>query len=620
MRHIFLVFCLLISLSNTAFSAVLVFSPNGQYTTKADIAAAAAASDAAGKKVVITSPYNITSNTTWPNDRTLEIANGGLVTVSSGVTFTINGPFKAGPYQCFAGPGSVTFGPDYIFPVQPEMFGSGDDAFAKAAAASLNVVARGAYTASTITLRSGHNIDATNATITSKDALNTHLVTASGISNASIVGGTWDGNKANQTSNGSIMYFTGCDRVTLRDVITQNGYGGEETDTDVTNGTSLAGVTIHNSTNFDVVNMTATGSRRSGLLFIEGSKHTVTGGKFSGNGYGGIVTSNSADVTLVGAKAYNNGVGNTASGISLNGLRNKAIGCISDTATSSAINVGHGTNTKLNASQSEVIGCTATGGVSGGITVLGGTTQTQTGVILSDNITYSNAVGISISTYCDKTKVRGNNSYSNTTYGIRNEGNNGLFAHNTVTGNTTYGVFQNGSTVSGNEFYENVINSNPGNFVNNGIGTIVNRVMKHYVNSVGHTGTTDETDITGESVTVLANKLLTKSGIRVTAWGSKTGSAGNKTIKLYFGATAVTAIGPTNDTNSWSIDTTIYNNNSTSSQKIVAKSYNASTLSQVITTSAIDTTADVLVKLTGTLANSADSITVQGFRVEYLPE
>ena len=128
-KFLFSLFMLLV-LSGNSFAAILVFSPNGTYTTKLDLATAATAVDVAGKTVVVTSPLsavqsNISSATVhgWPSDRKLEVENGG--SIGNTTTFRVNGPFSAGDgtYQVFTGSGTVTGLKD----ATPEMFGAKGD-------------------------------------------------------------------------------------------------------------------------------------------------------------------------------------------------------------------------------------------------------------------------------------------------------------------------------------------------------------------------------------------------------------------------------------------------------------------------------------------------------------
>lgn len=85
MRHL-LTALLALCIATPCRAAVLVQSVNGTYTTKATLAEAAVAPDAAGKTVIVTSPQTVTTGITFHSDRSLEIRKGGVIT-TSGVGF-----------------------------------------------------------------------------------------------------------------------------------------------------------------------------------------------------------------------------------------------------------------------------------------------------------------------------------------------------------------------------------------------------------------------------------------------------------------------------------------------------------------------------------------------------
>ncbi|MGQ9688687.1 MAG: hypothetical protein ACUVXF_07890 [Desulfobaccales bacterium] len=66
-----------------------------------------------GNALTLTIPAGtvaVTANTTVGSNIALKVLKGGMFSVSNGVTLTINGPIEAGPYQIFAGAGTVTLG------------------------------------------------------------------------------------------------------------------------------------------------------------------------------------------------------------------------------------------------------------------------------------------------------------------------------------------------------------------------------------------------------------------------------------------------------------------------------------------------------------------------------
>lgn len=141
------IYGLILSLTmfSSASAAILLVSPNGSSTSKTTLSAALNSVDAAGKKVIVTSPLtavmsNISSATVhrWPTTIQLELAKGGSIanttTFKSDVVFT-GGTFSGtgsviltdktsiqGIYQTFTGTGLVNY--DYPATVYPEQWGA----------------------------------------------------------------------------------------------------------------------------------------------------------------------------------------------------------------------------------------------------------------------------------------------------------------------------------------------------------------------------------------------------------------------------------------------------------------------------------------------------------------
>ena len=74
-----------------------------------DINAAITAIGSANVTLVVDSPITVNNNAATHANTSIVAQKPGLLTVASGKTLTINGPFKAGDYQVFAGAGSVVF-------------------------------------------------------------------------------------------------------------------------------------------------------------------------------------------------------------------------------------------------------------------------------------------------------------------------------------------------------------------------------------------------------------------------------------------------------------------------------------------------------------------------------
>lgn len=85
------------------------------------------AGDVVGKTIQITSPTTLSSSVdvTIAKGTSLEIKQGGVITVPTGRTLTINGSFSAGIYQAFncVGTGRVVFGPGSIKEAYPQWWG-----------------------------------------------------------------------------------------------------------------------------------------------------------------------------------------------------------------------------------------------------------------------------------------------------------------------------------------------------------------------------------------------------------------------------------------------------------------------------------------------------------------
>ena len=130
------------------------------------------------------------------------------------------------------------------------------------------------------------------------------------------------------------------------------------------------------------------------------------------------------------------------------------------------------------------------------------------------------------------------------------------------------------------------------------------------------TGTTAETNMA--STTLTANTLGATGALHIMASGTVTDVGGAaKDIRLYFGATAVATISRTGaNAQDWLFDAWCYNT-ATGAQRwhIVYSTADAVTRTADYTTSAIDTTANVTIKVTGDLAGATDTITQKTFDI-----
>jgi hypothetical protein len=118
--------------------------------------------------VVPAGVYTISVNTVVVPEVSLRMMKGAIITVNTGITLTINGPFNCGPYKCFAlaGTGVVAFGNSSLAEVYPQWWGATGDGITDdsvAIQAALKTVASstggtvrlpiGTYLTSTTTIR-----------------------------------------------------------------------------------------------------------------------------------------------------------------------------------------------------------------------------------------------------------------------------------------------------------------------------------------------------------------------------------------------------------------------------------------------------------------------------------
>ncbi|MBI5562763.1 MAG: hypothetical protein HY894_07945 [Deltaproteobacteria bacterium] len=137
---------------------------------------------------------------------------------------------------------------------------------------------------------------------------------------------------------------------------------------------------------------------------------------------------------------------------------------------------------------------------------------------------------------------------------------------------------------------------------------------RHTPSSV--TGTVNETEL--YNCVLPANTLGLNGALRIKTLWSYTNSANAKTIKVKFGGTAFLNAAPTT-TSSTQAQTFVHNRNSASSQ--IAYWGGLTTFGSVTSgnvTAAIDTTVDQVISITGQLANTGETITLESVVVEVL--
>lgn len=141
---------------------------------------------------------------------------------------------------------------------------------------------------------------------------------------------------------------------------------------------------------------------------------------------------------------------------------------------------------------------------------------------------------------------------------------------------------------------------------------------------IASSASTISTSGTGEdtlhTTTIAAGIMGATSILHIIAAGQKTnGSSNQKTIKFYFGATAITVVNANTDAGDWRLEVFIIN---TSAGAQVWQSFclNATTITYMNTgSSSIDTTSPVTVKVTGEVGNTgADVISQMTWLIERL--
>jgi len=88
--------------------------------------------------LIIDTNQTVSANLTIPSNILLKVLKGNTLSISFGVTLTINGPFEAGLYQVFSGDGSVSFGSGSVAEVYPEWWGLSTSADASTNTAAIH--------------------------------------------------------------------------------------------------------------------------------------------------------------------------------------------------------------------------------------------------------------------------------------------------------------------------------------------------------------------------------------------------------------------------------------------------------------------------------------------------
>jgi len=129
------------------------------------------------------------------------------------------------------------------------------------------------------------------------------------------------------------------------------------------------------------------------------------------------------------------------------------------------------------------------------------------------------------------------------------------------------------------------------------------------------TGILGETTL--KTYTIPANTIGATGAIYFLQGGTYTGAVGNKTMKVYFGASVIESHTSATMTGVYWLEGYIFNTAAGAQRCIVRFNSSAAMRDATYTATAIDTTAAVIIKTTMTLA-AADTVTADMFMVELI--
>lgn len=130
------------------------------------------------------------------------------------------------------------------------------------------------------------------------------------------------------------------------------------------------------------------------------------------------------------------------------------------------------------------------------------------------------------------------------------------------------------------------------------------------------TGTTSETTLV--TITIPGSAMGPNGSLRIMPITSCTNNANAKTFRIRVAGNSVQSVSLANAAGFQTM-TIIRNRNSASSQMIHQSSTAFSATGTAMVTTAVDTNSDFQITITGQLATSTDTLTVEGYSVEILP-
>lgn len=150
------------------------------------------------------------------------------------------------------------------------------------------------------------------------------------------------------------------------------------------------------------------------------------------------------------------------------------------------------------------------------------------------------------------------------------------------------------------------------NVATNGQFTAANTIGST-ANQVTLTGSTAETDL--KEIIVGGGTLPVGQGVTVKAVGETTGTAGNKTIRLYFYNQLVATIPAFATASAFQIEATMWSVSSSAQSWNVKAYVGTSLVLNLVGATTVSTTSDREILVTGELANTGDSVLLYGMTV-----
>ena len=380
---------------------------------------------------------------------------------------------------------------------------------------------------------------------------------------------------------------------------------------------------------------------------------TCTNGRIENNTFSNTTGTTQGTAVLLGADAaFISIVGNSfkntkfhAVYLSTGTKYCSVVGNVIDSPKQAGINFNT-TNLQNTTQFNTVTGNTIYNGARSGIYMVG---NTQNNVISNNTINTCGEYGIRLegnSTYAlDKQPNFNTISYNTvgdtTLDAIQcNSGSDNKIIGNTCTNVTTTGISVTTSGAGVGSFsYRNKIIDNIVDTCNRGItlsggadntqlsnNTLTNITLQTYylaaetntnfqeVFDVDNTDYSTTATAVLKSLTIPGYYLGSSGGIRIRAAGTKTGSAGNKTLNLWWDGITYTFNAAANDTNEWYIDAELFNT-TLATQRITWYGFNGATPSQSYETASKGTTANRTVGVQA-ISAAGDTITQTMFIVE----